>query len=111
MSGWSWWAVRAGDVLDHHVDGLADDNAHARRLADALAEARDGIIEPETVETNIVFIDLAPLSVDADTFAARAAERGVRVSVMGDTSVRLVTHRDVSPEQIDTAAEVLTSLV
>lgn len=98
-------------ALDNHVAGLADDNAHARQLADALAAAREGIVDPAAVETNIVFLDVSDLPVDAEQFAAQAAERSVRVSVMGENSVRLVTHRDVSPEQIDTAAEVLTSLV
>ena len=46
-------------ALDHHVDRLADDHARAQRLAFALAEAVDGVVEPEHVETNIVVLDLA----------------------------------------------------
>lgn len=98
-------------ALDHNVAGLAADNAHARQLADALAAARPGIVEPEVVETNIVFLDLSGIADDGEAFAAKAAEKGVRVSVMDERSVRLVTHRDVSPADVDTAAEVLVSLL
>ena len=37
-------------ALDHHVDRLADDHAHARLLAEACG------VDPETVDTNIVAI-------------------------------------------------------
>src|SRR6478752_541506 len=38
-------------ALDHHVERLADDHARAQRLAFALAEAVDDVVEPEQVET------------------------------------------------------------
>ena len=46
-------------ALDHHLDRLADDHRRARRLADVLAEAAPGSVDPATVETNIVVLETA----------------------------------------------------
>src|SRR5690606_873440 len=43
-------------ALAHHIGRLADDHARARRLADALAPF--GVVDPATVRTNIVVLDL-----------------------------------------------------
>ncbi len=93
-------------ALAHHVDRLADDHARAARLAAAL--------EPfvaHQVRTNIVLLDLAKAPLDAAGLATAARERGVLVSVMGPRTARLITHLDVSDEQVDTAIEVLGGLL
>ncbi|MBA8991099.1 threonine aldolase [Curtobacterium pusillum] len=87
-------------ALRHHVDRLADDHANARVLAAALD------VDPDTVETNIVFAEVS----DPAAFAARAAERGVVLMQLGPRRVRLVTHLDVSREDAGRAAEVLAAL-
>lgn len=84
-------------ALDHHVERLADDHAHARLLAEACG------VDPATVDTNIVVVDVP----DAAAVVATAREHGVLVSALGHRTVRLVTHLDVSREQAETAATVL----
>jgi threonine aldolase len=98
-------------ALDHHVERLADDHARAQRLAFALAEAVDGVVEPEHVETNIVVLDLAPTSWSAAQLAAEAREQGVLISALGPAFARLVTHLDVDDEATDRAGEVLAALL
>lgn len=87
-------------ALRHHVDRLAADHAAARVLAGALD------VDPETVETNIVFAEVT----DPAAFVASAAERGVRLMQLGPRRVRMVTHLDVSSEDAERAAEVLRTL-
>ena len=87
-------------ALDHHVDRLAEDHAHARLLAEACG------VDPSTVDTNIVVVHRS----DAVDFVARAREQGVLVSAVGPTAVRLVTHLDVSTEDAERAARVLREL-
>ncbi|GGO69761.1 threonine aldolase family protein [Nocardioides deserti] len=87
-------------ALDHHLERLADDHAHARLLAEACG------VDPEGVDTNIVVVPRT----DAADFVARAAEAGVRVSMVGPTTVRLVTHLDVSREDAEKAAAALAAL-
>jgi threonine aldolase len=90
-------------ALDHHVDRLREDHAHARRLAEGLADLPGIEIDPSLIETNIVFFDLSPSTPNAPSVAARLAERGVRIGAMGERRMRAVTHLDVGPEAIDQA--------
>jgi threonine aldolase len=93
-------AAAGWHALDHHVERLADDHAHARLLAEACG------VDPAGVDTNIV---VAPRT-DAAEFVARAAEEGVRVATVGPTVVRLVTHLDLSRDDAERAAKVLAAL-
>ncbi len=90
-------AAAGAHALDHHVERLADDHAHARVLAEACG------VDPATVETNIVVV----LRDDAPAFVAAAREAGVLVSQVGPHAVRLVTHLDVGPADAEAAATVL----
>ncbi|GAA3812706.1 GntG family PLP-dependent aldolase [Nocardioides panacisoli] len=87
-------------ALDHHLERLADDHAHARLLAEAVG------VDPATVDTNIVAVD----SDDALGMVARAKEHGVLIGAVGSKTVRLVTHLGVSRDDAETAAKVLASL-
>jgi threonine aldolase len=87
-------------ALDHHVDRLADDHAHAGLLAEACG------VDPDTVDTNIVVVQRD----DAAEFVAGARGGGVLVSPVGPTAVRLVTHLDISRADAEAAARVLSKL-
>jgi threonine aldolase len=87
-------------ALDHHVARLAEDHDHARLLAEACG------VDPASVDTNIVVVERS----DAGEFVSRAGEEGVRISVVGPTTVRLVTHLDVSRADAERAAAVLARL-
>lgn len=87
-------------ALDHHIERLADDHAHARLLAEACG------VDPESVDTNIVVV---PRN-DAADYVARAADAGVRVATVGPNVVRLVTHLGVTRADAERAAGALRDL-
>jgi threonine aldolase len=91
-------------ALRHHVSRLAEDHINARRLAAGLCRLPGVMLDPESVETNIVIFDLNG-SVDATRMLASLLERGVRMGAMGPRTVRAVTHLDVGPPQIERALE------
>ncbi len=93
-------AAAGAYALDHHVERLADDHAHARLLGEALG------LDPGDVDTNIVVVERP----DAPAFVAAAAEEGVRIAAVGPRAVRLVTHLDVSRADAERAASVLARL-
>jgi threonine aldolase len=96
--------IAAGGLfaLRHHVKRLAEDHANARRLADGLAALPGIMLDPSTVETNIVIFELSgPL--DASAAVAALLARGVRMGAMGARTIRAVTHLDVNPEQVERA--------
>ena len=87
-------------ALDHHLERLADDHAHARLLAEAVG------VDPATVDTNIVVVTRT----DAAAFVAAAADEGVLLAAVGPTAVRMVTHLDVDSAAAESAAAVLSRL-
>ncbi len=96
--------VAAAGVLaiDTMLPRLAEDHAHARLLADALGACRGVSVVPP--QTNIV---VAQIESGAAEAAAKLAERGVLASVMDRTTLRLVTHHDVSQEDCRAAAAAI----
>jgi threonine aldolase len=96
-------------ALRHHIDRLADDHAKARHLAAALAPA--GVVDPARVETNLVMLDLHDAPLDAAQLTAAAREQGVLVSPFGPRTVRLVTHLDLTDDDVTTTATVLGKLL
>jgi threonine aldolase len=98
--------IAAGGIyaLQHHVDRLAEDHDRARRLAGGLAGLAGITLDAGTVETNIVIFEVQKDGLDADGFAERAlSSHGVRFSVIGPTTVRAVTHRDIPSDGIERA--------
>lgn len=93
-------------TLDEGIARLAEDHANARRLADGLKRI-EGFTVRGAVETNIVIADIQASGRSAKAVADEAAKHGVRVGVFGPATLRLVTHRDVSREQIRVALDVL----
>jgi threonine aldolase len=92
-------------ALDHHVDRLRDDHAHARLLADAVAEL-PWVTGIRPVQTNIVIFDLrAPLQ--ATEILHYLEKNGVKASAFGPHTVRFVTHLDVTRAMIERAVQVL----
>ena len=85
------------------VERLAEDHANARMLAQGLAEIAGLDVDLETVQTNMVFVDVTAPGVDAAAVVARLADRGVRAGAVGPTRLRFVTHKDVDVAGIEAA--------
>lgn len=86
-------------ALQHHVQRLAEDHAHAERLGEAIKELKQ-IRLASPVETNMVMLD--PASVDISALAAYLKDRGILL-----TGPRLVTHLDITSADIDSIIEAL----
>ena len=94
-------------ALDHHVERLADDHAHAAAIAAACATARPGVVDTAAVQTNIVVLDLQGTGISAPALVQSCRGDGVLMSAFGTRRVRLVTHLDLSDEDILFACTVL----
>ena len=89
-------------ALDNNVERLLIDHANAKRLSDALAEI-DGI-EIVSSQTNMVFFKVSSQEI-GENLASKLAEQGVKIQ--GGQIIRLVTHLDVSEEDIDRVVELI----
>ena len=98
-------------ALENNVERLAEDHANARLFADLLAGVPGIAVEPEAVETNIVFFDVGGTGLTAGQVAERLADHGVRIGPMGEGLMRVVTHLDVTTEQVAEAAAAVKAVV
>lgn len=94
-------------ALEHNVERLAEDHANARILYETLREIPRLLLED--AETNIVIFDVAGLGVTAADVESRLSEQRVRLSVMGKTKLRAVTHLDVTRAQAEAAARTIAA--
>ncbi|HEX9692185.1 MAG TPA: GntG family PLP-dependent aldolase [Gemmatimonadales bacterium] len=94
-------------ALDHHLSRLAEDHANAARIAMGLAGL--DTIKVVAPETNILMVDLMDSAADAVAAASRLAGEGVLVVPMGPRRLRIVTHLDVSRDDVEWATERLAA--
>jgi threonine aldolase len=94
-------------ALETMVERLADDHARARRLAETVADAFPGSVDPDTVQTNIVCARASAFPPDLP--GALAAD-GVLAGTVDPDTVRFVTHKDVDDAGLDHAIAVLRRL-
>ncbi|MEZ0075308.1 low specificity L-threonine aldolase [Planotetraspora sp. GP83] len=91
-------------ALEEGPRRLADDHANARRLAEGVADILPGSLDPADVQTNILFADVTSTGRPVSAWVSAMAACGVLVSTVAG-QVRMVTHRDIGPWEIDTALD------
>jgi threonine aldolase len=90
-------------ALDHHLERLKEDHQNAKRLGVGLKEFKGVSIDPRHVETNIVIFDVGNSRMTAAQVAEAMKKEGILIHAFGKTQIRLVTHLDVSAEDIEKA--------
>ena len=89
-------------ALDTMVERLADDHAHARRLAAGLANISGITVDPDSIQTNIVIFEVDREQIgDARAVIAALRADGVLVSHSRDQALRMVTHRHITAADVD----------
>ncbi len=88
-------------ALDHHLERMSEDHEHARILAAACGA------DPDLTATNIVVVEVP----DAQAMVSAAREQGVLLGAVGPTRVRMLTHLDVSRDDVEQAAKVLAEVL
>jgi threonine aldolase len=95
-------------ALQHHIDRLAVDHAHARQIAAAL-EKKGFVRNIIPVETNIIIFDVDP-AIPAKTLTQRLRESGILAIAIAPAQVRFVTHLDISPEMVEETVAIIGRL-
>lgn len=97
-------------ALEHHVERLAEDHANARLLAESLRNLPGVKVDPQAVETNMVFFDIAGTGMTAEPFCDALKKKGIDLGGAG-TSIRAVTHIDVTRADIETAVAAIREAI
>jgi len=92
-------------ALKHHRDRLKADHVHAKLLAAGLSTIEGIQIDPDQVQTNIVFFQTQTIS--AIELAQRLQTLGVAVLATESHTIRAVTNLMVTQEQIQQVPELV----
>ncbi len=98
-------------ALNHHLERLKEDHHNAKRLAVGLKEFKGVSIDPKHVETNIVIFDVTNTGMTGAQVAEAMKKEGVLIHAFGKTQIRLVTHLDVSSEDIEIALKAFKKVL
>lgn len=90
------------------TERLSDDHANAKVLAQGIAQVEGLKVNPDGVQTNMVYFDLdAALPCDAAELCKRAATERVKMLPTAPRRIRAVTHCYVSRDEAAEAAQVI----
>ena len=98
-------------ALREMVDRLPDDHASAKKVAVALNDMDVRLIDPASIETNLLTVDVRHTGWTAEYWATALRERGVLVAALPPWQLRLVTHRDIDGAAVDRALAAFRELL
>jgi threonine aldolase len=97
-------------ALTQMRERLAEDHENAQSLAEQLNQI-NGIHIINQVDTNIVVADVKDLNMNSSKFVEKIKSEGVLAGTFGPSSVRFVTHYDVSKNDIEKAIAAIQRAV
>ena len=98
-------------ALDNNLPLLNIDHKRAKSIANAIYAVAPKLIDPATVDTNIVGLDLSTLKITASELSAQLKDKGLLASALGPKYLRLVTHLDLIDSDLETVNQVLPQLL
>jgi len=104
-------AAAARVALETGPGRLHEDHANARRLAEALAAMNPDAVDLEAVDTNMVYLDVGVFGTTGAQVREALRREGILTLGSDAPVMRLVTHRDVSSDDIETAISALREVL
>ena len=98
-------------AIRNHVDDLARDHQRARRLAEVLSQLSGISINPEEVHTNIVMFGVDEPKGTGEEIEEQLRRKGLLCLPLAKQRIRLVTHRDLSDDDINNAIHTLQKVL
>lgn len=98
-------------ALENNISRLGYDHMNADLLARKLDNISGLSIDLESVQTNIVIVDIDPEKMTADEFISRLSTENVLCVPFGPQRVRFVTHLDVVTGDCEKAAAAVAKIM
>lgn len=98
-------------AIENMVERLEEDHKNARILGEGLADIGGIKVDLETVQTNMVYLDLNKSGMDTYQFLPKLTEYNILGSPRPPTKFRLVTHYGISEEDIYTTIKAIKEIV
>ena len=97
-------------AVENHRERLTEDHRWAKLLGAVVEDHERLHVRGGRIDTNIVVIDIDPKFGTAASLVAKLAERHVDCFAIGPQAIRLVTHLDVTHEQITQVCNALAEI-
>jgi threonine aldolase len=98
-------------AIEHNIERLKEDHEKARCFADMVNQSGRIMVDLESVQTNIVIVDIERTNKNPEELLAALKERGVLLTQGGYRQLRAVMHLDVSMEEVQTAAKIIQEVM
>ena len=95
-------------ALQNHIDRLAEDHEHARRIAAALSK-KDFTDTILPVETNIIIFSIKPPYSNQEIVQKMRSEN-ILLLAISPTQIRMVLHLDITPQMVGHIIKVINNL-
>jgi threonine aldolase len=93
-------------AIENNFNRLIEDHRNARALAQGLSEIPKISVDLESVQTNIVVIDIKESGIEVNDLLEKLKGKGVLAVPFGKTQIRCVTHLDVDRGDVYQALDV-----
>ena len=93
------------------IDRLKEDHRNARHLADSLAELEGIKLNPSFVKTNIIIFNFNHPSISSKDLVSHMKSKGIIFNNYNEKHCRLVTHHDISSDDIENVIDVFNKLL
>jgi threonine aldolase len=97
-------------AVENHFERLIDDHQHAHLLAEALNSYNGLRVEMETVQSNIVILHVQDIGFSVNQLVEMFKKEGILVIAFSPTKIRLVTHLQISRNDINKCLKVFSKL-
>jgi threonine aldolase len=97
-------------ALEEGPKRLHEDHENARFLAEGLARVPGISIDPRTVQSNILIVDIAGTGLTSAELSGKLAAHRVRANGVNPQTMRFVTHLDVNRKQCERALQVIEQI-
>ncbi|HEY4965000.1 MAG TPA: GntG family PLP-dependent aldolase [Puia sp.] len=101
-------AATAIYAMDHHIERLAIDHLHAKRIETAL-QKHPSVQMVLPVETNLVIFEMRERT-DLQHFISQLKEKEILLLPISENRLRMVTHLDITSEMVDAVVDAIPQI-
>ena len=97
--------------LNNMIDRLKDDHANAKHLANFLSTLKGIELNLELVKTNIIYFNFNHPNMSSKDLVSHMKSKGIIFNNYNEKHCRLVTHHDISSDDIENVIDVFNKLL
>jgi threonine aldolase len=98
-------------AINRMVDRLKEDHENIKLLAEKIGNIKGIFIDKETVQTNILMINIQGTGYKSDVLVNLMKEKGILATRITDSIMRFVTHYHITRDDIEYSAGIMKEIL